>query len=205
MFRCILFDIDGTILDTKRASLLSAQEAAAQGLGRRYELEELMFTFGLTTLDSAKQMGFSDPTEYRRLVDAAYTKYGVQYNCVFPGIRETLDALEKRAVPMGIVTAKTRWEYDHDFNRFGLHSYFPCSVTADDTTKQKPSPDPVDSFSRTAKIPKQEILYVGDTDCDSICARSAGVAFAFAGWSGNPMPKEVDFHLQHPLQILNYV
>jgi len=193
MFDCIIFDIDGTLLDTKKASTLSAQKTLLDMTGSEPPPAELDALFGIPNDFIAQKYGVDKKT-YSDIVDRYYEHYGAKYNSVFPFVVETLEKLSGMPLILGIITAKSRWEYEHDFGRFKLKSFFNEAVTASDAAP-KPSREPVDVFIKKTGAVRERILFLGDAATDYECARASGIAFAFANWSGNTAIKGSDYIL----------
>ncbi len=201
MFTCILFDIDGTLLDTQKASSLSAQKTLEDMTGNAPPLAELDALFGVANHLMAQKYNV-DPVQYTEIVDRHYEIVSAKYNRVYPFVVETLEELTQKALTLGIITAKSRWEYQHDFGRFELEKYFRMAVTASDADP-KPSPAPVEKFIQATGVDRDEILFLGDASADIRCARAAGISFAFANWSGNKVITESDYILDDIRDLLN--
>jgi HAD superfamily hydrolase (TIGR01549 family) len=201
MFTCILFDIDGTLLDTRKASTLSAQRTLEDIAGSAPPLAEIDALFGVANHLIAQKYNV-DPAQYTEIADRHYEILGEKYNRVYPFVVETLEKLAQKTLTLGIITAKSRWEYQHDFDRFELKKYFRIAVTASDADP-KPSPAPVEKFIQATGVNRDEILFLGDTSADARCARAAGISFAFASWSGNAAITESDYLLDDIRDLLN--
>jgi haloacid dehalogenase superfamily, subfamily IA, variant 1 with third motif having Dx(3-4)D or Dx(3-4)E len=181
MYKYIIFDIDGTILDTEFAGLASLQRLLREELDKEFSFEELSFSLGIPGEVTLNKLGIKNVSDafnkwYR------YSSDYFHHVKVFDDIRETLEELKSRGVSMGIVTSKTRSEFDKDFIPFGIVKYFEYIICADDTDKHKPNPEPILKFIELSEASKQECIYIGDTKYDSDCAFSAGVDFALALW-----------------------
>ncbi|HBU12114.1 MAG TPA: hypothetical protein DEB31_05110 [Clostridiales bacterium] len=205
MFSCILFDVDGTLLNTKKTTRLAAQAAIRETLGKEVDGQIVDSLFGISNYEAAPVYGYSDPMDFVVAIEKHYAVYAAQYNELFPGVPGVLNELKTRGVPMGVITARTRQEYDFDFDIFGLHQYFGVSVTLDDTVRGKPAADPIEKYIAQTGAQRSAILFVGDTPPDYGCAQNAGVAFAFAGWSGNNKIAGADYCLNTPDEILALV
>lgn len=201
MFKCVAFDVDGTLIDSKEAILASLREVLREELGREFPEEELVPVLGIPGARGLARLGVPD-------VPAALAKWDAyvrQYDhliTVFPGIEETLTALREAGVTLGLVTSKTRVEFDHDFRRLGLTDYFNAIVCADDTPRHKPDPDPILKLLADTGLHPTDVVYVGDTVYDSRCARAAGVKFALALWGTLNPAVPCDYRVQHPSDLL---
>ena len=181
----IVFDIDGTLLDTEAAVTLSLQETMEELLGHSLSLGELRSAFSMTARTALRVLGFPD-------VEAAYqiwSKKCLAYlgaSCVFDGIPHLLESLSRQGYRLGIVSSQTREEYRLTFLPTGLGDYFSCAVLADDTREHKPDPAPLLLYLSRTGAGKNETLYVGDSPWDMSCAEEAGIRGALACWCASP-------------------
>ena len=104
---------------------------------------------------------------------------------------------------LGIVTSKTKAEFDEEVTHFGLNKYFGVIICADDTKKHKPNPEPLLKYMELANAKPEETLYIGDSIYDMQCAKSSGVDFAFAKWGNRRQNIEAKYALLNPLDLLN--
>ncbi len=199
-FKCVTFDVDGTLLDTEKAVLVSLQKVLLEETGQTPAEEELRFVLGIPGVTALEQLGVPDPgaafdkwVAYAREVDHLVT--------VFPGIVELLDELQDAGVTLGLVTSRTRIELDGDLVHFGLLERFRAVVCADDTEGHKPDPDPLLKLMADTGFSPGEVLYIGDTVYDSQCARAAGVKFALALWGAGDPNVPCDYRVAHPAEL----
>lgn len=181
MYTHIVFDVDGTLVDTEEAETLALGEAFREALKKEPSAEDLRLAFGMTTENVMKKLGFPDMEDGVRLWRKHILRHADKI-ALFGGIRETLEQLKGRSRALGVVTSRTRAEYDRDAAVLGLSDYFPLAVCADDTKRHKPYPDPMLKFLKRSKADPGKTLYIGDTAFDWRCARDAGVDFALALW-----------------------
>lgn len=181
MYDCVIFDIDGTILNTREASLLAVQKAYQKESGILLPIEELEFTFGITTRETAKVFNIKDPDKFIAEIDRQYHLLSDRTR-LFSGILDMIRTLNAHNIYLGVVTSKTIWEYEHDFERFQLKPYFGRAMCVEHTQKHKPDPEPLQMLFLLTGMKPQNSLFIGDTINDSLCARAAGVDFALATW-----------------------
>lgn len=121
---------------------------------------------------------------------------------LFGGVAETLEKLLERGLALGIVTSKTREEFVHDFNRFGIGGYFQTVVCAEDTVEHKPNPAPLLKYMELFGASRERVLYVGDSTYDSQCAHAAGVDFALTLWGTHDPAIPAQHRIQMPGHLL---
>lgn len=205
-YRHLVFDIDGTIIDSAKINMLSLQETVKELRGDVMPLEDLYFSFGIPGVRAMEILGFPEPEKavqvWIRNYSACAERLGMP---LFPGMREILERLRERGASLGIITSKLREEYDEHFEKQGLLELFPCVVTASDTPKGKPYPDPMLEYLRRTGAAPEEVLYFGDTAYDMDCARSAGVDHALVLWGClSPEGIEATYRLEKAEEILKF-
>lgn len=196
-YRQIVFDIDGTLIDTEYAVLHSLQDTVEETVGKRIPVSELTFALGITGADAMKILDIKDSDHALKLWDGNMEKYKDTVK-VFDGVAKLLKELEKADCEMGIVTSKTREEFRHDFCGFGIDRYFKTIVCADDTKEHKPGAAPLLKYMELSEADCGEILYVGDSRYDSECAENAGVDFALAVWGSHSKSVRARFYPERP-------
>lgn len=142
--------MDGTLIDTEKAVLLSLQRVVKEELDRDDSIEKLTFASGTPGAVTLGKLGI--PNIER--ANEKWNNYMKDYeNCmnVFPDIEVVLQVLKDRGGKTGIVTSKTKLELRNDFTPFGLNGYLPYVVCADDTKKHKPEPEPILTFLRNCR------------------------------------------------------
>ena len=204
-YRCIAFDIDGTLLDSAPADLAGLQAALKAELGLELPAEALLNTFGMPGREILSAIGVAEEDHARVMrVWKRGKRDRAAWMRVFPGIAETLAALRERGVLLGVVTSKRPESYAADFTPFGLDGYFDILVTCADTALHKPHPEPLYKVLERAGAGAREALYIGDSVYDRDCARAAGVDFALATWgSAHPDMEGVTWRLGKPEDILD--
>ena len=179
MYRCIVFDIDGTILDTEIAVLSSLQKLLFEELNKNFSFEDLRFALGIPGEVALNKLGITNLLESNEKWNTYFKEYFHSVK-VFDDIKDTLVKLNEMGISIGIVTSKTKEEFINDFLPFGLINYFKLVVCADDTEKHKPNPEPLLKFIELSGADKAKTIYIGDTKYDMKCAVSAGIDFELA-------------------------
>lgn len=203
MYKCFIFDIDGTILDTEIVVLKSLQKALEME-GLVFPLEDLRFALGIPGENALSLLPISNP----KRVLHNWIQLGESYFneiSVFSGLREVILFLSCCDVKIGIVTSKTKQEYIDGFEPFGLTDYFNHYICADDTDRHKPHPEPPQKCITHLKSKPEETIYIGDTQYDLQCAKSAGADFGLAYWGTKNIEgfQEADHIFYKPTDILS--
>ena len=122
-YKHIVFDIDGTLIDTEYAVLHSLQETIKELSGREIPCSELRFALGITGTDALKKLEIKDTSYAIELWDKNMRNYTNTIK-VFDGIIELLKNLLSLDYKMGIVTSKTREEFTHDLSYCSTEEFF---------------------------------------------------------------------------------
>lgn len=199
--RHIVFDVDGTLLNSADSDLRALQDTIKELTGRVVPISELIFSQGIPGPATLTRLGMDNIPEALSLWVQNVGKY--EHTVVlFDGVKEMLAALSAQGYPLGIVTSRTREEFDGYSHRFGLSNLFSTTVCTDDTEKHKPDPEPLLKYMELTGAAPAEVLYVGDSIHDSSCAQAAGVAFALALWGTFDPTIPARYRLEHPAQLL---
>jgi HAD superfamily hydrolase (TIGR01549 family) len=205
MYNCIIFDIDGTLLDTEIAVLSSLQELVFEELHKNLSFDELRFALGIPGEVTLNKLGITN-ISYCNVKWNIYLKKYFHNVKVFDGIKDTLNKLNEIGILTGIVTSKTKEEFLNDFLPFDLNDYFKLVVCADDTEKHKPNPDPILKFIELSGVDKSKTIYIGDTKYDSDCAFGADIDFALALWGAkSSIGINANYILENPKQVLELI
>lgn len=204
-YRHIVFDVDGTLLNSSLSDMQGLQDTVAELTGQVIPLEELRFSQGIPGVATLKRLGLDHIPNAHALWVEKVKQYRDSVR-LFDGIRETVEALAEQGFALGIVTSRIRREFDAEFPRYGISQHFGVTLCADDAgAGHKPDPDPLLRYMELTRSTPRELLYVGDTVYDSRCAHSAGVDFALALWD-NPDPTvSAEVALTHPQQLLSFL
>ena len=184
-FRIVLFDLDGTLIDSGPMILASMQHAVHSVLGREIPPDELGMTIGGQGI--VAQMNAIDVEQADALLEA-YKEHN-------DGLHETLEAfdellallprLKAEGRKLGLVTAKRHRTVGLAFDRFpALASAFDVVVAHEDTLHHKPDPDPVLLAVEKLDGAPEDAVYVGDSPFDIGAAKAAGVFAIAVGWGG---------------------
>ena len=191
------------MIDTEYALLHSLRDILKEEYDRNYKIEELEFALGITGEAAIEQLEISNIKYAIELWNDKLNKYK-ETVCVFNGIEELLKQLSLN-YKLGIVTSKTKEEFEEEVVHFGLNKYFGIIICADDTKKHKPNPEPLLKYMELANAKNNEIIYIGDSIYDMQCAKASNVDFVFAKWGNKRQNIEAKYTLNQPLELLNWI
>jgi len=181
-FPTVLFDLDGTVVDSGAIILASMRHATREVLGRDYSDEELMRAVGGPGLEA--QMHALAPDHVERLVDV-YRAHNIPLHdeleaCL--GMEDVLVRLREEGCRLGVVTAKRRDTAQLAFDRVGLGHFFEAIVGGDETERHKPEPDPLLLGAERLGADPATTAYVGDSPFDIRAAKAAGMFAVAVTW-----------------------
>jgi len=181
-FPTVLFDLDGTVVDSGAIILASMRHATREVLGRDYSDEELMQAVGGPGLEA--QMQALAPEHVERLVDV-YRAHNIPLHdeleaCL--GMEDVLVRLREDGRRLGVVTAKRRDTAQLAFDRVGLGHFFETVVGGDETERHKPDPEPLLLGAERLGADPVTTAYVGDSPFDVRAAKAAGMFAVAVTW-----------------------
>lgn len=202
-YKHIIFDVDGTLVDSEVKVLSTLRQSILDFGGRDYSLEELGFAMGMAPDTILYQLGFTDVEPMIRKWEQHLIHYA-EAPRFFDGMEDAIFALKERGVTIGIGTSRIYEEYLTDFRDLPIFECFGHAVCGDHVKHRKPAPDVLLQYLERTGAEPHEVLFVGDTSFDLEAARAAGVDFALAGW-GTKLPKDTlcKYFFEHPSELLN--
>ena len=189
-YKHIIFDIDGTLVDTYQTGLGSLQVTIKEFLDEDVSLKSLEKYFGIPSFQAAEMIYPKDPKLFLDVWEEHYVAMR-HYSHFFDGAIELLEKLKADGKKLGIVTSRALYELQQDPIMAPVLYFFDIIVTSADSEKFKPDPEPALAYLAKAGVTAEECLYVGDTRFDSECARGAGVDFALVAWNDTDVAKGV--------------
>ena len=183
-YRVVLFDLDGTVVDSGGIILASMRHATQSVLGREFSDDELLANVGGPGLEA--QMEALGPGRAAELV-RVYREHNEPLHETlegFDGIEATLDVLRARGQRLGIVTAKRRATVELAFARLPLAHLFETVVGGDETERHKPDPAPLRLALERLGAEASDAAYVGDSPYDMQAARAGGLYAVGVTWGG---------------------
>jgi pyrophosphatase PpaX len=180
----ILFDLDGTLVDTIELIMRSMEFAFAEFDGRRPTRSEWLEGLGIPLRTQLSWHARS--TEELDVLVARYRLFQGEHHdrmtTPFPGVAEVLAALAAAGHPMGVVTSKFHALANRALKHTGLAPYIDLIIGADSIENHKPHPQPVLTALQHLETPPDRALFVGDSPHDIACGNAAGVATVAVAW-----------------------
>jgi pyrophosphatase PpaX len=183
-FPVVLFDLDGTVIDSGAIILASMRHAAKEVLGAEPPDELLMAAVGGPGLEA--QMHALAPDRVQELVDVYRAHNEPLHDGLVccAGIDGVLVLLKEEGRRLGIVTAKRRATVELAFAQVPLAHLFETVVGGDETERHKPDPEPLLLALDRLSVGADEAAYVGDAPFDVKAAKAAGISSVGVTWGG---------------------
>lgn len=205
----VLFDLDGTLIDSIELALRCYRHTIRTHLGAEPDDGAWIRDMGRPLREQLARFART-ADEVEAMVE---TYVGLQAQIhddlvrPYPGVPETLAALERLGIPVAIVTSKRERMTRRGLEHCGIARHFDVVVTPEDVRRAKPDPEPVRlALRRLGDPPASRVLFVGDSPHDVAAGRAAGVRTAGALWGPFPcaalMESGADYLLESMLDLL---
>jgi pyrophosphatase PpaX len=188
-FRAVVFDLDGTVVDSVELITVSFQHAIREVLGQEVSREDAIAWVGRPLRE---QMEFFSPEHAAELVDS-YRDFNHREHdrmlTLYEGMLHLLTGLHGAGVKVGLVTSKSRFTTQMAFDLTGIEDYFDATVCADEAPGNKPLPAPILACLKQLGVKPAVAAYVGDSPSDIQAALAAGVTAIAVTWGVFPSDK----------------
>ncbi|HET8725797.1 MAG TPA: HAD-IA family hydrolase [Anaeromyxobacteraceae bacterium] len=181
--RAVLFDLDGTLIDSIPL-ILSSMQAAFAGHPRPPSVAEWTALIG-TPLDAMIRRWAVDEADVERIKERYKTHQWAHHDAMvraFPGVPEMLATLRARGIRMAVVTSKLEPSARRSLDFLGLSGHFELVVGLEATERHKPDPAPVHHAIDVLGARPGEAAFVGDSPHDIEAGNAAGVATVATLW-----------------------
>ena len=205
----LLFDLDGTLIDTNELIISSFLHTFETYYPGQYKREDVLKYMGPTLTETFESV---DKTRSQEMIDT-YRAYNIGNHDVlvteFEGVYEAIKVLHKKGYKLGIVTTKVRNVVDMGLKLTNLDQFFEVVVTLDDVKHAKPDPEPVNLALSKLNAKPDEAIMVGDNYHDILSGKNAGTKTAGVAWTAKGKDYlatfEPDFMLEHMDDLLKII
>jgi phosphoglycolate phosphatase len=197
--KALLFDLDGTLIDSKR-DLVQSVNATLREMGRAELPEDLVASYvgsGAPILISRALGEAASTDEQRSALNfflAHYHEHKLDFTREYPGVRETLEKLSN--LPMAVLTNKPVDISVLILRGLGLAGFFRAIYGGNSFATKKPDPLGANTILKELAIPSWESAMVGDSEVDVQTARNAGMISAIVNFGFGTHDRE-----RHPPDI----
>ena len=198
MIKAVIFDIDGTLIDSNAAHAESFVEAFKK-FGKTVPFEELKCLIGMgaddilekyLSKDEIEEFG-EDLKKYRKEIFLGEYLPGVK---TFPKLRELLEKIKSENKQIALASSASEEELEKYREKLQINDLYEKETNADDAKEAKPEPDIFQAALKKLKnVKRAEAIIIGDTPYDAIAARKAGlqiIGVTSGGWSREKLLNE---------------
>lgn len=179
----ILFDLDGTLIDTNELIIQSFLHTLQHYYPDQYKREDVLPFMGPTLVET---FGSMNPDNIEEMIKT-YRTFNISNHDLlvkeFEGVKETIIALKEKGYKIGIVTSKMSDVVMKGLKLTELDPYFEIIVALDHVEKAKPDPGPILMALEKLDSTPEETIMVGDNHHDIVGGQNAGVRTAAVAWS----------------------
>lgn len=201
MLKAILFDLDGTLINTHHLIFNSFRQAFDELMKDRVLTdEEIMDCIGPTLHQTGEKYFNENADQFVNCYRKYYQQNHDRMIEAFPGVVEMLQSLKDHGLKLVIVTSKKRDMAIKGLSYLNLLHFFDLIVSSDEVTNPKPHREPIDRVLTYYQLSNEECLMVGDNSHDIECAHAAGVRSVAVGWA---MRGAHYLKMYHPTYIIN--
>lgn len=186
MMKAVIFDLDGTLLDTLEDLYLSVNAALTQHgfpLKTREEVRQSIGNGVRNLMRRSVPEGEENP-RFEECFTAFREHYAVHLNdhtAPYEGIMALLEQLKVMGCPMAIVSNKLDSAVK-ELNQRTFASYIPVAIGESEHVRRKPEPDTVYEAIRELGVEKEDCIYVGDSEVDLLTAQNSGIPCISVSW-----------------------
>ncbi len=182
-YTTILFDLDGTLIDTNELILASFEHTFDIHCPNKFTREDVMPIMGEPLPD---QMHFFDPTQADEMVKTYRLYNETEHDRLveeFPHVLTCLEKLYQNGITMGVISNKRRAAVEQGLRRFGIDKWMKIIICAGEADRNKPHPDMLLLAMEQLNVTAGETLMVGDSRYDILSSQRAGIDSVGVAWS----------------------
>lgn len=183
--KTVLFDLDGTLINTNELIIASYLHTLNIYYPNQYTREQIITLMGLPLDETFEKMGVDvgRMDEYIKTYREHNLANHEKYVYAFEGVLETIDVLSKNNIQIGIVSTKNSKAIRLGLEITKLLPYFPTIIGIDDIEKPKPDPEPILKALKLLDAKPEHTIMVGDSRYDIEAGKNAGVKTAGVAWT----------------------
>ncbi|MHA2224392.1 MAG: HAD family hydrolase [Candidatus Hodarchaeales archaeon] len=204
---CIVFDVDGTIVDNTKLIVQLFQDVVKKYLGKSMSIPDVLALWGPPGDEIFRNIFPSDKLE------PAWQEFLQRYYTSHPTTgffsKDQFISIRKHVPQIAIFTGKSKKTLEISLEKLGITECFDLILTGSDVVRSKPFPDALFQIIATLNLNKEEILFIGDSHLDVIAGKAAGIKTAAALWgtveSQKLLDSGPDYIFQTPTEFIDFL
>lgn len=200
MIKALLFDLDGTLIDTNELIIMSFRHTFKEMLNLEVEDTEITRLFGEPLTQSMLRYNSERAEElvdfYRNYNESIHDSYCRSFN----GAMEVLKKIKYAGIKIAVVTSKRRTLAERGMKLVGIFEYMDVIITPEDTEIHKPNPQPALKAMELLGVKPEETVMIGDSYIDILCGRNAGCRTCGVTYTALPIEA---LHKENPDYMIN--
>ncbi|ERI90715.1 HAD hydrolase, family IA, variant 1 [Clostridiales bacterium oral taxon 876 str. F0540] len=209
MIKAVLFDLDGTLIDTNDLIIQSFKHTFQKHLNKDVPESEIVLYFGEPLIDTLARYDKDNAhiliQTYRAHNEAIHDELTKEIS----GAKETLKELKALGIKVGVVTSKRRGIAERGLKLFNMLEMIDAFITPEDTVKHKPEAEPIEKACGILDVNPSEALMVGDSHFDILCGKNAGSKTCVVRYTVLPLDKIMayspDYSIDNIKEIIDIV
>ena len=181
--KALLFDFDGTLLNTNDLILDTFMHVLDERLPGQFQREDCLRFIGPSLKETFDEI---TPGETEEMI-AKYQQWNLAHHDElakgYEGVVETLTQLKDMGIKIAIVSTKRRFSLERGIQLLGIEHLIEFYIGLDDVKNEKPDPEPVLLALEKLGVEKEEAMMIGDNYHDILAGKNAGVKTAGVSWS----------------------
>lgn len=179
MIKAVLFDLDGTLLDSVPNIMVSFEHTLKE-MQIPFDEHQLRCLIGVPTEGQGRILAGDKKEDFAQIYRDFYRS--LPHAPLFEGTKDMLEELGKQKLSKALVTSKIAGSAKKNLITLEIEEYFDFLIGADDVTNPKPHPEPLLKALEKLEISNDEAIYVGDSSFDVEAAQAAGVRVVAVSW-----------------------
>ena len=209
MTKALLFDFDGTLLDTNELIIQTFMHVLNKRFPGQYEPKDCVKFIGPSLTETFTDIA---PNEVEELIKEYREWNHIHHDELvkeYEGVVETLEKLKEMGLRLVIVSTKRRETIARGLDIMGAAHLFEFVIGIDDVTHVKPDPEPILLAIKKLGVAKEEVIMIGDNSHDILGGKNAGVRTAGVAWAlkGRDFLQQFnpDYMLEHMSDLISIV
>lgn len=200
-FKNLIFDVDGTLLDSKAQTIKAFELLSNEIIGRTLTDDEKISAFHKPSTETLTDLGIANNQENMDKLFKYFHDLSYEIK-MFDGIKDVLQKLKSKDVFMGLATNRNTMESEFALKYNGLGEFFDDFICRSDVVNGKPSGEMLLKYMSRHNLEPSETIFIGNATADHLAAIDAGIEYGLSEWGTDEYLDEDAVVLDTPEDIL---